>query len=330
MNLSDPSSRTLEEQEKDLIPPDLFYDPKLKRKDRKGLSVFPFLVIGIILGIVFFVPFSFSVSGIAHVEPGQDLVVESLVNGELLELDVHEGQLVRKGQKIGLIYDRTNDQDLFSAQANLKIVQEQLLSLGQKAEFMKKEAETNRFLYTKDAITAYEKEKSDYAYQSVLQEINMQKTRLENLRERIHYFETLKQIGTVKAPMDGIVMTKVSNKLSTYFMKGEEILKIANMDDAKLTMPVLEHQLWRLREGAPVKVKFFSYPDQVFTGKIESFQYSAYQKTEKVWVKEGAVDAVIRLDRKIPFAVKSGMTAKVTVEGQGQSLFTKLRNTLWV
>lgn len=321
-------------QLKDVPPsplPDLFYDPdKTKNKSGGFKPLFAFLFIGALVGSILMVPFNFAVSGAARVEPAQDIVIESLVDGELIELYAREGEHVKAGHEIALIYDRTNDQDLVNARADWKMTLQELRQLQGSAKFTMKEARTNRRLYYKDAITRHEKEKSDFEYADVLQEIAIAKTKLENYKAKIRYLRKLKKIGTVRAPLDGIILTKVSHQRSTYFMKGDEILRMADLNHVFLAMPVEEHQLWRIREGAPAKIKFFANPDKIFSGRIANIRYAAYEKTEKVGDKENVIDVLIRLDEKPGFLMRPGAMARVSIKGNGESVFQKLKNTLWL
>ena len=313
------------------LAPDLFYD-RFDPLEKKGpfKRFIAFAIVGFVLATLLLTPFSFSVSGSARVEPAQDIVLESLVNGELVELYAREGERVKAGQKIALIYDRANDQELVNARASLRMTLQELEKLRRTAKFAMKEARTNQLLYYRDAITHHEKEKSDFEYESILQDVAITETKRENFRAKIRYLNQLKKIGTVRTPLDGIILTKVSHKLSNYFMKGDEILRIADISKVYLGMPVDEHQLWRIREGTLVRIKFFAYPDRVFTGKVSSIRYTAYEKTEKIGEKENVIDVLIGVDEKLPFSVRPGAMARVSVKGHGESVFQKLKNTLWL
>lgn len=310
--------------------PDLFYKTSRPKERQPGLrQFFVFGVIALILALLILTPFSFSIQGVARIQPQQEVELESLVDGELIEVYVKEGDKVTKGQKLGLIYDRMNDQELAEEKAELEATQGEIRRLRNKAGYLQKENQTNRELYLKDAISAYEKNKADFELGDLLQELAILQTKKKKLTARIHFLESLREIGTVRAPLDGILLTKLSHKVSTYFTKGKEIAHIADMSRVVLNMPVYEHQIWRVREKAPVKIKFFSHPGFVFKGRVTGVKPSAYEKEEKMWVKESVIDVLIEIQDPLPFVPAAGTTARVSTSGDGQSLFAKLKNRFW-
>lgn len=307
--------------------PDLFFEPAGKLPDRKSSSkkTFPFLVIAFILALIFFTPLNFSVNGVARIGPKHDVVVEALTDGELVELYVREGDQVKAGEKIALVYDRTNELELGKAKDDLIVTLQELALARDRTEFLKRKVGRNQELFERDAITASEKEALEFEYHETLQKANIMETKAASLNLKIVFFEKMRQIGTVRSPIDGVILTKISDQLSTYFKKGDELCRVANMSQVVLEMPVYENQLRRIRVGQGVQIKFYAYPDRVFKGVVTGIQPSAYEKTEKVWVKENVVNVLIKVEEELPFVVRSGTTSKVSIRTGGESLFTQLR-----
>ncbi len=307
--------------------PDLFYDSHAKITEKKAgfKKSAAFFVIFAILAFVFFIPLNFSVTGIARVEADHDIIVEALADGELMELAVHEGDKVKQGQKIGLIYDRSNELELAKAKDDLVMTQKELKLLQDKAEFARKKAVKSTRLFRDGAVTGSEKETADFELHETLQQVNIKETALNSLQSKIVYYEKMKEIGAVKAPIEGIILTKISDLLATFFKKGDELCRIGNMSNIVLELPVYENQLRRIQTGQKVDLKFYAYPDRIFKGKVTGIHYSAYEKTEKVWIRENVINVLVQVEDAVPFVVRSGMTAKASVKCRAQSLFSQLR-----
>ena len=284
-----------------------------------------FGVIIAMLALIFFIPLNFSVNGVARVEPKHDVVIEALTDGELLELYVKEGDKVKKGGKIALVFDRVNDLELNKAKDDVVATRQELQLLKDKAEFSKKKVDRNATLFAREAITANEKETQEFEYHEILQQIGIKETSLASLTSKITFYEKMREIGTVRAPIDGVILTKISDQLATYFKKGDELCRLADMGQVVLELPVFENQLRRIRVGQEAKIRFYAYPDKVFKGEVTGIEPSAYEKVEKVWVKENVVNVQIKVEEELPFVVRSGTTAKVSVRAKSENLFNQLR-----
>lgn len=324
-NVEDPLEEVVPETER----PDLFFEAKKE----KGIpapkllsSRRPFAVLALILAVIVFFPWSHRIPGVARVEAEHSLVVEALVSGELNEVYVRQGDVVKKGDKLGLIYDRINELELAKAEDEKVIREKRHKILSDRAAFLKKRIQKNENLFASEAISANDKETGEFEYYQALQEVNIAETELSSVLSKIRYLEKLKEIGTLRAPLDGMILNDVAHLQSTYFEKGETILSMGDMRNVILELPVYETQLRRVEKDQRVEIRFYAYPEKVFRGHVAGIYPTAYERVEKVWIKENVVNVLIKVDSSLPFIVRSGMTAKVSIHCKGESLFTKLRS----
>ena len=328
------SDRTTENPPDEIVEkdktPDLFYDPGPRRtfsiplpETGRGKA---FAIIAAVIAGIIFLPLSSRLSGVARVEAENSVAVEALVSGELSELYVKEGDRVKKGDKLGLIFDRVTGIDLVRELDQKAILEKRLKIASDRAEFLKKKNEKNEKLFQSDAVTASDKDAAEFEYHQALQEVTIAETELNTAVSRISYLEKIREIGLIRSPIDGVILSNVSRLPTTYFAKGDPILEIADMETIVLELPVQETQLRRIREGQRVDLRFYAYPERKFGGHVKGIHPSAYEKTEKVWVKENVVNVLIKLDKPPSFPVRAGMTAKVQVHCKFESLFGRLRS----
>ncbi len=324
---------SLEEPLEEIVPetqrPDLFFEAKSETAERRPKilsSRRPFAVLALIIAILFLFPWSHTIPGVARVEAEHSLVVEALVPGELNEIYARQGDVVKKGDKLGLIYDRINELELAKALDEKAVMEKRMKILSDRAVFLKKRIQKNENLFASEAISANDKETGEFEYFQALQEANIAETELNSVLSKIRYLEKLKEIGTLRAPIDGMVLNNVAHFQNTYFEKGERVLKIGDMRNVILELPVYETQLRRVEKGQRVEIRFYGYPETKFRGHVAGIYPTAYERVEKVWIKENVVNVQIKVESSLPFTVRSGMTAKVLIHCKGESLFTKLRS----
>ena len=179
-------------------------------------------------------------SATATLEAEDEARVISKVQGEVEQIFVEEGDYVSAGDKLAKLED---DQ--------LQIEAEQA-----KAEMMrlKNEYERKQKLFEKKLISAEEFDNARYAYES-------QKSSYQLVDLRLRY-------TTVKAPISGVIserQVKKGNMVNT----SESIFVITDFDPLLAIIHVPEHEMSKLDEDQPAKLRVDALPDTTFEGKVE-------------------------------------------------------------
>ncbi|MFA6471336.1 MAG: efflux RND transporter periplasmic adaptor subunit [Candidatus Latescibacterota bacterium] len=285
---------------------------------------------------------SFSGSGIIE---ATEVIVSAQARGELLSVDLQEGDHVKKGQILASIdvkdlklqreataasldelewNGKTIEQDIAQA---AEAVRQASLSLDN----LKITRDRIANLYAENAATKDRLDKAETEYslgQSRLEAAKKQlagiKTRLSTLgATRKKTTDTLKvldnQIGKerVLSPLEGLVITK-SAETGEVVNFGSPVCTIADMSDVWLMIYVGENMLGKIKVGGKARVRIDSNPDRSFEGAVTWVSPKAEFTPKNVQTRESRVDLVyaVKITMPNPEGIfKIGMPAEAYIEG---------------
>ncbi|MCM4157711.1 efflux RND transporter periplasmic adaptor subunit [Gramella sp. AN32] len=172
------------------------------------------------------------------------LVAES--QGSIQNLQVEEGQKIRKGQIIARVDAVSLSSQLSSAQS----------------AFAKAEKDVARYerLLEVGAVS-----------QSALEDIRIQR---ENARANIAQINQQLSFTVVKSPIDGVVNNLMVEETS-FVMPGNDIAEIVQIDRLKIVVNIAENNLSKIKEGQQVSVKTDVYPLETFQGMVSNISVKA-------------------------------------------------------
>ncbi len=220
-----------------------------------------------------------TVSATGKIQPEIEVKISSEVSGEIIMLNVKEGQVVKKGDLLVKI-----NPDLYTSGYNRSVSNLSGSKAGlSQAEATFKEAKANfdrsKTLFEKGiisksdwdkAIATFEvakasKQNAYYTVQSASATVNEAK---DNLGRTVIY-----------APADGTIsMLNVElgeRVLGTQQMTGTEILRIANLNNMEVEVDVNENDIVKIKVGDQAKVEVDAYLKKQFKGIVTSISNSA-------------------------------------------------------
>lgn len=220
-----------------------------------------------------------TVSATGKIQPEIEVKISSEVSGEIILLNVKEGQLVKKGDLLVKI-----NPDLYTSGYNRSVSNLSGSKAGlSQAEASFKEAKANydrsKTLFEKGiisnsdwdkAIASFEvakatKQNAYYTVQSASATVNEAK---DNLGRTVIY-----------APADGTIsMLNVElgeRVLGTQQMTGTEILRVANLNNMEVEVDVNENDIVKIKVGDEAKVEVDAYLKKQFKGIVTSISNSA-------------------------------------------------------
>jgi HlyD family secretion protein len=234
-----------------------------------------------------------TVSASGKIQPEIEVKLSPEVSGEIVELTVKEGDLVKKGQLLCKIrpdilisgYERTvasyNAQKASVAGAEQQIIQAQVNLKNIEARFKR-----NQSLYKEKVISAAEFDAAQAEYQTA-------KSNLESARQSLVGAKFgLQQSGAgvkeasdnlartnIYAPVDGIVsklnVEKGERVVGTAQMTGTEIMTIANLSSMEVNVEVNENDINRLSLGDTAVIEVDAFMDKKFKGIVTEIASSA-------------------------------------------------------
>ena len=220
-----------------------------------------------------------TVSATGKIQPEIEVKISSEVSGEIIALNVKEGQVVKKGDLLVKI-----NPDLYASGYNRSLSNLSGSKAGlSQADANYKEAKANydrsKILFDKGiisksdwdkAIAGFEVAKANkqtayYNVQSASATVNESK---DNLGRTIIY-----------APADGTIsMLNVElgeRVLGTQQMAGTEILRVANLNNMEVEVDVNENDIVKIKVGDLAKVEVDAYLKKQFKGIVTSISNSA-------------------------------------------------------
>lgn len=279
-----------------------------------------------------------SASGV--VQPETEVKMSPDVAGEIIELNVNEGDSVKLGDLLVKIRPDNFISALDRAQANLN---QQMANLAQsKASLKRSEAQFNQSkLNYERNLTLYEdKVISDADFEQIKAEYLTAENDLEAAKQSVIASEFIVKsakasvdeagenlrLTNVYSPTDGIVSNLLVEKgervVGTAQMAGTEMLRIADLSKMEVRVNVNENDIVRISMNDTTLIEVDSYAStgKKFTGVVTAIANSANEKVSTDAVTEFEVRIRILNDsykdlvsNQNPFPFRPGMTASVEI-----------------
>lgn len=267
-----------------------------------------------------------TVSATGKIQPETEIKISSEVSGEIIELPIKEGQLVKKGDLLVRI-----NPDLYTSSLNRSVAGLSNTKAGlSQADATFKEAQANynrnKTLFDKGIISKSEwdrvvatfegaqaaKQAAYYGVQSAAATVTEAKDNLGRT--------------TIYAPADGTVsllsVELGERVLGTQQMTGTEILRVANLNNMEVEVDVNENDIVKINIGDSTNIEVDAYLKKEFKGIVTSISNSASNavtadqvtnfKVKVRILKESYMDLVEgKPESYSPF--RPGMTATVDI-----------------
>lgn len=228
------------------------------------------------------------------IQPITEVKISSEVSGEIVVLNIKEGDAVRKGQLLARInpemmaaaLDR-NEAAVNNAKSGLASAKVRLRQLQNILRLTVEPAyKRTAKLYEDKVATQAEWEAARSQYESAQQDIESAQQAVEGAEFMVQSAkasqnEMREQLArtNILAPMDGIV-TKLSVELGervvgTIQMAGTEMIRIADLTRMEVRVDVSESDVVRVTNGDSVKVEVDAYPGRIFEGVVREIANSS-------------------------------------------------------
>jgi HlyD family secretion protein len=283
-----------------------------------------------------------TVNASGKVYPEIEVKVSPDVSGEIVELNVNEGDSVRKGQVLARIYadiySTQRDQvaaGVDQAKAQLSNSNASLPGLKATLDNAKAAFERQRKLYTEKVTSRQEYDQAEQAYRSAEANYNAAREGLKGTEASIMGAEAqlsraIKDLSrtTITAPMDGVIsllaVKKGERVVGTAQMAGTEMMRVADMRSIEIRVDVGENDIPKVKLGDTALVEVDAYTNRKFKGLVYKIANPNTQATATTTSTEVTNYKVhIRLiaesykDMVVPgraFPFRPGMTASADIQ----------------
>lgn len=227
-----------------------------------------------------------TVTASGKVYPEVEVKISPDISGEITELNVQEGDSVKKGQVLARIYA-----DIYSSQrdeAAARVTQSQatvansqaaLQALKAQLEQDKTAYERNKELYDQKVISKAELEQyetkyrtSQAQYNAALQNIRSLQAGTQSSRTSLEAANKNLSRTTLTAPMDGIISSlsvKEGERVAgNSFNVGTEMMRVADMSTLEVRVDVGENDIVKVSIGDSADVEVEAYNNRKFKGVV--------------------------------------------------------------
>ncbi|ETZ19968.1 efflux RND transporter periplasmic adaptor subunit [Pedobacter sp. V48] len=303
-----------------------------------------------------------TVTASGKVQPETEVKLSSEVSGEVTELLVKEGDVVKKGQLLIKVRPDVLQSGFERAVASNNTQKAQVVAAEQQlkqanANFDNTEASYKRSqeLFNKKVISASEFDAAKAQYFGALADIARLKAMVTSAKYSLQEGgANVKEAGanlakaTIYAPVDGVI-SKLSVELGdrilgTAQMAGTEIMRISNLSSMEVNVDVNENDINRVNVGDSSIIEVDAFADTKFKGIVTEIASSS----KDVGTATSTVDQVTNFNVKVrilaesysnikggakdlPSPFRPGMSATVDIESESlkglaipiQSVFTE-------
>lgn len=267
-----------------------------------------------------------TVTASGKIYPEEEVKISSDVSGEIIELNVQEGDIVKKGQLLARIkpesyqalveqsvaqLDNTKAQ-LSTAKARIAQAQAVLLQAQAQADAAQAAYMRTKELFEKKIASKADLESAESSYKTTKANVESVKADLEAAKHTadaasytIRATEaTIKEAKinldktTIYSPMDGIVsllnVKKGEKVVGTLQMTGTEMMRIANFDNMEVRVDVSEGEITKVKLNDTATIEVDAYLDRKFIGVV----------TQVANTSKGASNTLVSSDQSTNFVVK--------------------------
>jgi HlyD family secretion protein len=260
------------------------------------------------------------------IQPVTEVKISPDVSGEIITLNVEEGDQVQAGQ---VLLQIKQDQYI-SARDRMKAALNQAKAqlAQQEAQYaqVKLSYQRNLSLHEQGAISEAEFEASSSEYAIAEEQLNAARFHVESSQAGLAEAEESLTKTTILSPMNGIVskldVERGERVVGTSQMAGTEMLRIANFREMEVLVDVNENDIVRIRQRDTALVEVDAYPGRQFTGVVTQIANSAKnigsaleQVTNfevKVYILPESYSDLVREGFSTPF--RPGMSASVSIQ----------------
>ncbi len=244
------------------------------------------------------------VSEAGKITPRFDVDIKSKVSGEVLAVNVEEGQLVKKGDLLYEILDTEYSRNVALARVALK--QAQLQAENAEVDRQRKE----QALATRGISQA--------EYDVARREVELAKVNIDGQRVQLQSAQDQLDYTKIRAPIDGVVIVRsvepgeVVTAGVTATVNGEAQMTIAQMDKLLLEIDLNQVDVAKVQKDQVARILLDAYPGEEVPGMVTQIAAAGHTDATRgidVFTVKVEVDPT-----KAKVKIKPGMTAEVRIQ----------------
>ena len=251
-----------------------------------------------------------SITASGTINPLSTVSVGSQASGRIAEIYVDYNSVVKKGQLLALIDQENAKATVQQREAALEIAKAQVAVEENNIKYYKKALNRISTLNASKYSTEKDLEAAERDYDNSVAQLALEQAQVKQAQASLDSAKTELSYTEIKAPVDGIVISKAVEVGQTVAASFEtpEIFSVAeDLTKMQIEASVVEADIAKVKEGQKVRFTVDSYADDYFYGVVTQVRNEATTTSNVV-----TYTVVIGIDNT-EMKLKPGMTANVEI-----------------
>lgn len=251
-----------------------------------------------------------SITASGTINPLSTVSVGSQASGRIAEIYVDYNSVVKKGQLLALIDQENAKATVQQREAALEIAKAQVNVEENNIKYYKKALNRISKLNASKYSTEKDLEAAERDYDNAVAQLTLEQAQVKQAQASLNSAQTELSYTEIKAPVDGIVISKaveVGQTVAASFETPELFSVAEDLTKMQIEASVVEADIAKVKEGQKVRFTVDSYADDYFYGTVTQVRNEA--TTTSNVVTYTVVIGINNSDMKL----KPGMTANVEI-----------------
>ncbi len=251
-----------------------------------------------------------SITASGTINPLSTVSVGSQASGRIAEIYVDYNSVVKKGQLLALIDQENAKATVQQREAALEIAKAQVDVEENNIKYYKKALNRISKLNASKYSTEKDLEAAERDYDNAVAQLALEQAQVKQAQASLNSAQTELSYTEIKAPVDGIVISKaveVGQTVAASFETPELFSVAEDLTKMQIEASVVEADIAKVKEGQKVRFTVDSYADDYFYGTVTQVRNEATTTSNVV-----TYTVVIGIDNS-DMRLKPGMTANVEI-----------------
>lgn len=280
-----------------------------------GLVERPPPSVGVEFGTVKRGPITRTVTGAGKVEASTTVKISSNLSGDLIELPVKVGDVVKTGQVLGRIDRRRFEASVKQANASLAAARADVATVEVDLRQLDRERERVQALVTKGLASPAELEKATSDVESSRARMLAQRDRSTQAAAVLEEAQQNLDKTTLFSPIDGTVIEvsrEVGERVRGSDFNEDVVMTLAALHTMEVKIEVGEHEVVHLRDGQQSEIRIDALEGEAFSGRVVEIAQKALIRNPGTEQETTSFPVTVALDSR-PTLVYPGMSAEVRI-----------------
>lgn len=219
------------------------------------------------------------VTAFGRAQPETEVTISPDVSGEIVELNVREGDRVAKGELLTRLRPDNYVAEVERARAEVSQARATLSERRADSLQARQQFDRQKQLYEKGVVSDADFETAQSTYQQSVARLEAARYQVESAAARLQDAREQLEKTRIYAPMDGTVsklnVEAGERVVGTSQMQGTEIMTIARLDQMELEVDVNENDVVNVALQDTASIEIDAYPERSFRGSVTEIANSA-------------------------------------------------------